>query len=148
MVPRTLRCNLHVAAMLKPAWIALLSLSLLQSCLATRNTSLQYSWNAQSPELSVRGQCSLRTQSLIPHSLLSSVRDQVRRGLIISQHVDSMPLAERCPPCFNCQLPAFSCGHFGDCSTYDGQCKCPAGWAGIDCLTPRKQRSHFIRRDL
>ncbi|KAH8092680.1 hypothetical protein BXZ70DRAFT_453314 [Cristinia sonorae] len=42
-----------------------------------------------------------------------------------------------CPPCFNCQLDAFTCGHFGECSTYDGQCKCPPGWAGIDCLTPQ-----------
>ncbi|PCH42135.1 hypothetical protein WOLCODRAFT_25157 [Wolfiporia cocos MD-104 SS10] len=42
-----------------------------------------------------------------------------------------------CPPCFNCQLDAFTCGHFGDCSSYDGQCKCPPGWAGIDCLTPQ-----------
>ncbi|KAI0955797.1 hypothetical protein AcV7_006368 [Taiwanofungus camphoratus] len=44
---------------------------------------------------------------------------------------------EECPPCFNCQLDAFSCGHFGECSNYDGQCKCPPGWAGIDCLTPQ-----------
>ncbi|KAK7682498.1 hypothetical protein QCA50_014298 [Cerrena zonata] len=44
---------------------------------------------------------------------------------------------ERCPPCFNCQLDAFTCGHFGDCSKFDGQCKCPPGWAGIDCLTPQ-----------
>ncbi|KAH9949925.1 hypothetical protein B0H21DRAFT_725268 [Amylocystis lapponica] len=42
-----------------------------------------------------------------------------------------------CPPCFNCQLDVFSCGHFGECSNYDGQCKCPPGWAGIDCLTPQ-----------
>ncbi|KAL6298547.1 hypothetical protein BKA93DRAFT_810707 [Sparassis latifolia] len=44
---------------------------------------------------------------------------------------------EECPPCFNCQLDRFSCGHFGECSNYDGQCKCPEGWAGIDCLTPQ-----------
>ncbi|KAH9847646.1 hypothetical protein C2E23DRAFT_847481 [Lenzites betulinus] len=44
---------------------------------------------------------------------------------------------ERCPPCFNCQLDAFTCGNFGDCSQFDGQCKCPPGWAGIDCLTPQ-----------
>ncbi|KAL4246441.1 ABC transporter domain-containing protein [Abortiporus biennis] len=44
---------------------------------------------------------------------------------------------ERCPPCFNCQLDAFNCGHFGECSKFDGQCKCPPGWAGIDCLTPQ-----------
>lgn len=48
--------------------------------------------------------------------------------------------AERCPPCFNCQLDAFDCGQFGECSAYDGQCKCPPGWAGIDCLTPRTFR--------
>ncbi|KAI0833563.1 hypothetical protein BC628DRAFT_1527478 [Trametes gibbosa] len=44
---------------------------------------------------------------------------------------------ERCPPCFNCQLDAFTCGNFGECSQFDGQCKCPPGWAGIDCLTPQ-----------
>ncbi|KAH9945126.1 uncharacterized protein BXZ73DRAFT_38891 [Epithele typhae] len=44
---------------------------------------------------------------------------------------------ERCPPCFNCQLDAFTCGNFGECSKFDGQCKCPPGWAGIDCLTPQ-----------
>ncbi|EJU04900.1 hypothetical protein DACRYDRAFT_114221 [Dacryopinax primogenitus] len=43
---------------------------------------------------------------------------------------------DKCPPCFNCQLPAFSCGQYGECSDYDGQCKCPPGWGGIDCLTP------------
>ncbi|KAL7420171.1 FAD-dependent urate hydroxylase [Cryptotrichosporon argae] len=41
-----------------------------------------------------------------------------------------------CPPCFNCQLPAFNCGQFGECSPYDGQCRCPDGWGGQDCLTP------------
>ncbi|KAJ4490766.1 hypothetical protein J3R30DRAFT_3424942 [Lentinula aciculospora] len=44
---------------------------------------------------------------------------------------------ERCPPCFNCMLPAFTCGQYGDCDPYDGQCKCPPGWSGIDCLTPQ-----------
>ncbi|OAA55022.1 ABC transporter [Niveomyces insectorum RCEF 264] len=41
-----------------------------------------------------------------------------------------------CPPCFNCLLPAFSCGQYAECSAYDGTCKCPPGWAGIDCLEP------------
>ncbi|KAJ7157630.1 hypothetical protein C8R43DRAFT_997189 [Mycena crocata] len=44
---------------------------------------------------------------------------------------------EKCPPCFNCQLPAFKCGQYGVCNEYDGQCKCPAGWGGIDCLIPQ-----------
>ena len=44
----------------------------------------------------------------------------------------------QCPPCFNCLLPAFNCGQYGECNPYDGQCKCPPGWGGIDCLVPRK----------
>ncbi|KAJ7767188.1 hypothetical protein B0H16DRAFT_1789130 [Mycena metata] len=44
---------------------------------------------------------------------------------------------EKCPPCFNCKLPAFACGQYGECNDYDGQCKCPAGWGGIDCLVPQ-----------
>ncbi|KAL5504214.1 ADP1 [Sanghuangporus vaninii] len=49
--------------------------------------------------------------------------------------VDDRP--KDCPPCFNCLLPAFTCGQYGDCDTYNGQCNCPAGWGGIDCLTPQ-----------
>lgn len=45
--------------------------------------------------------------------------------------------AAKCPPCFNCMLPVFTCGQYAECNQYDGQCKCPPGWAGIDCLTPR-----------
>ncbi|CAK7269542.1 FAD-dependent urate hydroxylase [Sporothrix epigloea] len=41
-----------------------------------------------------------------------------------------------CPPCFNCLLPSFNCGQFAECNSYDGTCKCPPGWAGIDCLEP------------
>ncbi|KAH8117946.1 hypothetical protein DFH11DRAFT_867335 [Phellopilus nigrolimitatus] len=44
---------------------------------------------------------------------------------------------DECPPCFNCLLPAFTCGQYGECNAYDGQCKCPPGWGGIDCLTPQ-----------
>ncbi|KAG5731018.1 putative ATP-dependent permease, partial [Termitomyces sp. T112] len=39
--------------------------------------------------------------------------------------------------CFNCLLPAFNCGQYGECNQYDGQCKCPPGWGGIDCLVPQ-----------
>ncbi|PAV16171.1 abc transporter [Pyrrhoderma noxium] len=49
--------------------------------------------------------------------------------------VDDRP--KDCPPCFNCMLPAFTCGQYGKCDSYDGQCHCPAGWGGIDCLTPQ-----------
>ncbi|KAF8501793.1 hypothetical protein F5888DRAFT_1608792, partial [Russula emetica] len=44
---------------------------------------------------------------------------------------------EKCPPCFNCMLPAFTCGQYGECDPYNGQCNCPPGWGGIDCLTPQ-----------
>ncbi|KAH7097388.1 hypothetical protein BKA62DRAFT_716527 [Auriculariales sp. MPI-PUGE-AT-0066] len=39
--------------------------------------------------------------------------------------------------CFNCLLPKFTCGQFAECNRYDGQCKCPDGWGGIDCLVPQ-----------
>ncbi|KJA19756.1 hypothetical protein HYPSUDRAFT_44037 [Hypholoma sublateritium FD-334 SS-4] len=42
-----------------------------------------------------------------------------------------------CPPCFNCMLPVFTCGQYAECNKFDGQCKCPPGWAGIDCLEPQ-----------
>ena len=48
-----------------------------------------------------------------------------------------LPGTGRCPPCFNCRLPRFKCGQYGECDPYDGQCKCPPGWGGIDCLVPR-----------
>ncbi|KAI0044158.1 hypothetical protein FA95DRAFT_1608776 [Auriscalpium vulgare] len=47
------------------------------------------------------------------------------------------PPHEKCPPCFNCLLPAFTCGQYGECDPYNGQCNCPPGWGGIDCLTPQ-----------
>ncbi|KZP09735.1 hypothetical protein FIBSPDRAFT_911906 [Athelia psychrophila] len=45
--------------------------------------------------------------------------------------------SDKCPPCFNCLLPAFACGQYGDCDPYNGQCNCPPGWGGIDCLVPQ-----------
>lgn len=46
---------------------------------------------------------------------------------------------DECPPCFNCLLPAFNCGNGGVCNEFDGQCRCPAGFGGEDCTTPRKR---------
>ncbi|KAH9954037.1 hypothetical protein BC827DRAFT_1245250 [Russula dissimulans] len=52
--------------------------------------------------------------------------------------LDSLvPSKEKCPPCFNCVLPAFTCAQYGECDPYNGQCNCPPGWGGIDCLTPQ-----------
>jgi len=54
----------------------------------------------------------------------------------------------KCPPCFNCMLPAFTCGQYGECDPYNGQCNCPPGWGGIDCLTPRKCPYPGVLRNL
>ncbi|CAD6499719.1 BgTH12-03827 [Blumeria graminis f. sp. triticale] len=43
---------------------------------------------------------------------------------------------ENCPPCFNCLLPAFSCGQYSSCNQYNGICSCPPGFGGDDCLSP------------
>lgn len=39
----------------------------------------------------------------------------------------------KCPPCFNCMLPSFTCMQYGTCNEYDGQCLCPDGFGGQDC---------------
>lgn len=41
-----------------------------------------------------------------------------------------------CPPCFNCLLPAYTCGQYGQCNEYDGTCRCPDGYGGLDCMEP------------
>lgn len=41
-----------------------------------------------------------------------------------------------CPPCFNCHLPAYSCGQYASCNNYTGKCDCPNGFGGDDCLQP------------
>ncbi|KAI0976907.1 hypothetical protein F4678DRAFT_128699 [Xylaria arbuscula] len=57
--------------------------------------------------------------------------DMMRAQLAL---MDDRP--DNCPPCFNCLLPAHECGQFADCNTYSGQCDCPAGFGGDDCLQP------------
>ncbi|KAL2129266.1 hypothetical protein VTI74DRAFT_8003 [Chaetomium olivicolor] len=42
-----------------------------------------------------------------------------------------------CPPCFNCNLPIYSCGQFAPCSEYSGKCDCPPGFGGDNCLEPQ-----------
>jgi ABC-type multidrug transport system ATPase subunit len=41
-----------------------------------------------------------------------------------------------CPPCFNCLLPAHTCGQYADCNEFNGKCSCPDGFGGDDCLQP------------
>ncbi|KAJ1324436.1 putative ATP-dependent permease [Microdochium nivale] len=44
--------------------------------------------------------------------------------------------ADDCPPCFNCLLPAYTCGQYAQCNEFNGQCECPAGFGGDACLEP------------
>lgn len=41
-----------------------------------------------------------------------------------------------CPPCFNCNLEAFQCHQFANCTAATGRCACPEGWGGEDCSEP------------
>ncbi|CCH41388.1 putative ATP-dependent permease [Wickerhamomyces ciferrii] len=43
---------------------------------------------------------------------------------------------DKCPPCFNCMLPAFECKQFSKCNEFNGQCECIDGFGGQDCSEP------------
>ncbi|KAK4241540.1 hypothetical protein C8A03DRAFT_41028 [Achaetomium macrosporum] len=51
-----------------------------------------------------------------------------------------------CPPCFNCNLPIYSCGQFAPCSEYSGKCNCPAGFGGDNCLEPPRGPDRSVRQ--
>ncbi|KAF6759705.1 ATP-dependent permease [Ephemerocybe angulata] len=80
----------------------------------------------------------------LPLLSLSAAARNVSAGVSLAQSEYALagsdllpPRGRQCPPCFNCMLPAFNCGQYGRCDEYDGQCKCPPGWGGIDCLLPQ-----------
>ncbi|KDQ52639.1 hypothetical protein JAAARDRAFT_39890 [Jaapia argillacea MUCL 33604] len=70
---------------------------------------------------------------------VAATRNSSDRSTVLSTYqLSSLTLPQpKCPPCFNCLLPAFTCGQYGNCDPYNGQCQCPPGWGGIDCLTPQ-----------
>lgn len=43
---------------------------------------------------------------------------------------------DKCPPCFNCMLPAFECKQYSKCNEFNGQCECISGFGGQDCVEP------------
>ncbi|KAJ3536534.1 hypothetical protein NM208_g6676 [Fusarium decemcellulare] len=43
---------------------------------------------------------------------------------------------DKCPPCFNCLLPAHTCAQYAGCNEFNGKCDCPEGFGGDDCLEP------------
>lgn len=43
---------------------------------------------------------------------------------------------DKCPPCFNCNLPNFNCAQFSTCNPFTGRCECKDGFGGDDCSIP------------
>ncbi|ODV82027.1 uncharacterized protein CANTADRAFT_87971 [Suhomyces tanzawaensis NRRL Y-17324] len=43
---------------------------------------------------------------------------------------------DKCPPCFNCNLPNFECTQFSQCNSFTGMCECRDGYGGMDCSEP------------
>lgn len=44
--------------------------------------------------------------------------------------------SDTCPPCFNCNLPNFSCKQFSQCNNFTGRCECNDGFGSDDCSEP------------
>lgn len=63
-----------------------------------------------------------------------SIIDSSLGGPIPSMNVDTFE--DKCPPCFNCMLPAFECKQFSRCNEFNGQCECIDGFGGQDCSEP------------
>lgn len=58
--------------------------------------------------------------------------------LILFQLFEALqPESDMTASSFNCLLPAFSCAQYADCNSFNGQCSCPAGFGGVDCIEPR-----------
>lgn len=77
---------------------------------------------------------------VLQHVLASAVvKDsdiQLSLGLDLLALSASADASDKCPPCFNCMLPAFPCRQFGTCNEYTGRCDCPEGFGGEDCSQP------------
>ncbi|VVT57870.1 uncharacterized protein SAPINGB_P005913 [Magnusiomyces paraingens] len=63
-------------------------------------------------------------------------------GMVSDGLINGLPVIDldvkpdKCPPCFNCMLPAFSCKQFAKCNEFTGRCDCPPGFGGDDCASP------------
>lgn len=50
--------------------------------------------------------------------------------------LEDVLFADKCPPCFNCNLPNFQCTQFSKCNPFTGRCDCIPGFGGDDCSLP------------
>lgn len=73
--------------------------------------------------------------------------DRIKRGAVfndvfdikqalVDQERDKPDKGDKCPPCFNCNLPNFECTQFSQCNTFTGMCECRDGYGGNDCAQP------------
>lgn len=67
--------------------------------------------------------------------------DRVKRNAVVNDLFDISDFSkpedpEKCPPCFNCNLPNFECTQFSQCNTFTGMCECRDGYGGMDCSEP------------
>jgi ABC-type multidrug transport system ATPase subunit/ABC-type multidrug transport system permease subunit len=81
----------------------------------------------------------LATASMVTLVALPQVFSQivnVGESLYGSQTLEGFEADDKCPPCFNCMLPAFECKQFSKCNEFNGQCECIDGFGGQDCSEP------------
>lgn len=69
--------------------------------------------------------------------------DRIKRNAVFNDVFDTQglgkkpdPDTDKCPPCFNCNLPNFECTQFSQCNTFTGMCECRDGYGGMDCSEP------------
>lgn len=76
--------------------------------------------------------CRLYQTTNVPHVLIASfLPSAVGRYVILG--LSRISFADWLPPFTACIRPS----QYGECNPYDGQCRCPPGWGGQDCMTPR-----------
>lgn len=81
--------------------------------------------------------CLAALATLTAVSAQSSLEDQDSLyGSIPNEYHNQFTDEDKCPPCFNCMLPAFECKQFSKCNEYNGQCECIDGFGGQDCVEP------------
>lgn len=67
--------------------------------------------------------------------------------------IDNNADKDKCPPCFNCNLPNFQCTQFSQCNPFTGMCECRDGYGGMDCSEPlcgglsKENRNRPIRKE-
>lgn len=80
-----------------------------------------------------------------PPSKFDLTFDKVKRNAVINDLFDASVFTipkpgdgddDKCPPCFNCNLPNFECTQFSQCNTFTGMCECRDGYGGMDCSEP------------